>query len=162
MEKKNLLEGKKILIVDDEPDVLDTLVDLLDTCDVVKASTFDEAKAALEKQSFDIAILDIMGVEGYSLLDIAKQQKIIPVMLTAHALSPEHTIKSYKRGAALYVPKDKIANIVDYLEDVLEAITRNKSTWWRWLDRFASYYDEKFEKDWQWKDKDFWKSFPYA
>jgi DNA-binding response OmpR family regulator len=162
MEKMNLLEGKKILIVDDEPDVLDTLVDLLDSCDVVKASTFDEAKAALEKQSFDIAILDIMGVEGYSLLDIAKQQKIIPVMLTAHALSPEHTIKSYKRGAALYVPKDKIANIADYLEDVLEAITRNKSTWWRWLDRFASYYDEKFEKDWQWKDKDFWKSFPYA
>ena len=38
MEKKSLLEGKKILIVDDEPDVLDTLVDLLDTCDVVKAS----------------------------------------------------------------------------------------------------------------------------
>jgi DNA-binding response OmpR family regulator len=162
MEKKNLLEGKKILIVDDEPDVLDTLVDLLDICDVVKASTFEEAKAALENQSFDIAILDIMGVEGYSLLDIAKQQKIIPVMLTAHALSPEHTIKSYKRGAALYVPKDKIANIAEYLEDVLEAITRNKSTWWRWLERFASYYDEKFEKDWQWKDKDFWKSFPYA
>jgi DNA-binding response OmpR family regulator len=162
MEKKNLLEGKKILIVDDEPDVLETLVDLLDICDVVKASTFEEGKAALENQSFDIAILDIMGVEGYSLLDIAKEQKIIPVMLTAHALSPEHTIKSYKRGAALYVPKDKIANIADYLEDVLEAITRNKSTWWRWLERFASYYDEKFEKDWQWKDKDFWKSFPYA
>jgi DNA-binding response OmpR family regulator len=162
MEKNNLLKGKKILIVDDEPDVLDTLEDLLDTCDVVKASTFEEAKAALEKQSFDIAILDIMGVEGYSLLDIAKQQKIIPVMLTAHALSPEHTIKSYKRGAALYVPKDKIANIAEYLEDVLEAINRNKSTWWRWLERFASYYDEKFEKDWQWKDKDFWKSFPYA
>jgi DNA-binding response OmpR family regulator len=162
MEKDNLLKGKKILIVDDEPDVLDTLEDLLDSCDVVKASTFEEAKAALEKQSFDIAILDIMGVEGYSLLDIAKQQKIIPVMLTAHALSPEHTIKSYKRGAALYVPKDKIANIAEYLEDVLEAINRNKSTWWRWLERFASYYDEKFEKDWQWKDKDFWKSFPYA
>jgi DNA-binding response OmpR family regulator len=162
MEKEKLLEGKKVLIVDDEPDVLDTLVDLLDICDVVKASTFEEAKAALGNQSFDIAILDIMGVEGYSLLDIAKQKKIIPVMLTAHALSPEHTIKSYKRGAALYVPKDKIANIADYLEDVLEAIARNKSTWWRWLERFASYYDEKFEKDLQWKDKDFWKSFPYG
>ena len=162
MASKNRLEGKRILIVDDEPDVLETLVDLLDICDVVKASTFEEGKTALENQSFDIAILDIMGVEGYSLLDIAKEKKIIPVMLTAHALSPEHTIKSYKRGAALYVPKDKIANIADYLEDVLEAISRNKSTWWRWLERFASYYDEKFEKDWQWKDKDFWKSFPYA
>ncbi|MFP4085874.1 MAG: response regulator [Desulfobacteraceae bacterium] len=162
MEKKSLLEGKKILIVDDEPDVLETLEDLLDMCDIVKASTFEEAKAALESQSFDIAILDIMGVDGYTLLDIAKKQKITPVMLTAHALSPEHTIKSYKKGAALYVPKDKIANITDYLEDVLEAIRQNKSTWSRWLDRFASFYDQKFENDPQWKDKEFWKSFPYA
>ncbi|MFO7986797.1 MAG: response regulator [Desulfatiglandaceae bacterium] len=162
MEKKSHLEGKKALIVDDEPDILDTLEDLLDMCEVVKATTFDEAKTALEGQSFDIAILDIMGVDGYRLLDIAKQQKIIPVMLTAHALSPEHTIKSYKRGAALYVPKDKMANITEYLEDVLEAISRNKSTWWRWLDRFATYYDQKFEEDPQWKDREFWKSFPFA
>jgi DNA-binding NtrC family response regulator len=162
MEKKSLLEGKKILIVDDEPDILDTLEDLLDMCDVVKASTFDEAKHALETQSFDIVILDIMGVDGYSLLETAKERKVIPVMLTAHALSPDHTIRSYKRGAALYVPKDKIASITDYLEDVLEAISRDKSTWWRWLERFASYYDDKFEKDWQWKDKEFWRSFPYA
>ena len=162
MSEYEYLEGKQILIVDDEPDVLDSLEDLLSMCKVTKASNFQDAKEYLQTQYFDMAVLDIMGVEGYSLLDIAKEKKIIPVMLTAHALSPEHTIKSYKRGAALYVPKDKIANIADYLEDVLEAISRNKSTWWRWLERFASYYDEKFEKDWQWKDKDFWKSFPYA
>jgi len=82
-------------------------------------------------------------------------------MLTAHALSPEHTIRSYKRGAALYVPKDKIANITDYLEDILHAVKAGKSTWWRWLERFGSFYDKKFEQDWKSKDKDFWKSFPY-
>ncbi|MDZ7696910.1 MAG: response regulator [Deltaproteobacteria bacterium] len=162
METKDLLKGKKILIVDDEPDVLDTLQDLLNMCDIVTASTFDEAKAALETQSFDIAILDIMGVNGYALLDVAKQRNVTPVMLTAHALSPEHTIKSYKRGAALYVPKDKIADITYYLEDVLDAISRNKSTWSRWLERFATFYDKKFENDPQWKDTEFWKSFPYA
>lgn len=148
--------------MDDEPDVLDTLQDLLDMCDIVSASTFEEAKAALETQSFDLAILDIMGVDGYTLLDIAKKQNVTPVMLTAHAFSPEHTIKSYKKGAALYVPKDKIANITDYLEDVLKAISRNQSTWSRWLERFASLYDKKFENDPQWKDTEFWKTFPYA
>jgi DNA-binding NtrC family response regulator len=159
--EKRLLKGKKVLIVDDEPDVLETLEELLSECALKKASTFEEAKALLEKQSFEIAVLDIMGVDGYKLLDIAKEKKVIPVMLTAHAFSPEHTIRSYKRGAALYVPKDKIANITDYLEDILHAINAGKSTWWRWLERFGSYYDKKFEQDWKSKDKDFWKSFPY-
>ena len=158
--EKSLLKGKKVLIVDDEPDVLDTLEELLSDCDLKKASTFEEAKALLEKEPFDIAVLDIMGVNGYKLLDIAKEKKVVPVMLTAHALSPEHTIRSYKRGAALYVPKDKIANITDYLEDILHAVKAGKSTWWRWLERFGSFYDKKFEQDWKSKDKDFWKSFP--
>jgi DNA-binding response OmpR family regulator len=157
----NLLEGKTVLIVDDEPDVLETLEDLLSMCKVVKASTFEGAKLALETQAFDIAVLDIMGVDGYKLLDIARNRKVIPVMLTAHALSPEHTISSYKRGAALYVPKDKISNIAEYLADVLQAIKEGKSTWWRWLDRFESYYNKKFEEEWKKKDKDFWRSFPY-
>ena len=47
MSDSNLLEGKKILIVDDEPDILDALEELLSMCNVVKASTFDEAKGFL-------------------------------------------------------------------------------------------------------------------
>ncbi|MFO7461519.1 MAG: response regulator [Desulfatiglandales bacterium] len=160
--EKALLNGKKVLIVDDEPDVLDTLEDLLSDCDIQKASTFEEAKALLEKENFDIAVLDIMGVDGYKLLEIAKARKVIPVMLTAHALSPDHTMWSYQRGAALYVPKDKIVNITDYLEDVLQAVNAGKSTWWRWLERFESYYEKKFESEWKSKGKDFWKSLPYT
>ena len=106
MTNKSLLDGKKILIVDDEPDVLDTLEDLLSTCKVVKATSFEEAKKQLETQSFDMAVLDIMGVNGYELLEIAVAKKVTAVMLTAHALSPEDTIKSFKGGAAFYVPKD--------------------------------------------------------
>lgn len=156
------LKGKRILIVDDEPDVLDTLEELLSMCIVTKASSFREAKKQLEEQNFDVAVLDIMGVDGYELLEIAKQKQVLALMLTAHALSPEETVKSFKAGANLYVPKDKIAEIVTYLEDVLEANETNKSTWWRWLDRLGSYYDEAFEKDWRYKDKEFWKKFPYA
>ena len=85
---KTLLDGKRILIVDDEPDVLATLEDLLSVCDVVKASNFLEAKNLLTTQYFDMAILDIMGVDGYKLLEIANKQKVIAVMLTAHAPSP--------------------------------------------------------------------------
>lgn len=162
MAKKDLIKGKRILIVDDEPDILETLEELLATANIIKATTFEEAKGRLETERFDFAILDIMGVNGYELLKIANGKNIKALMLTAHALTPEDTIKSHKEGAALYVPKDKMVDIVTYLEDVLEAERKGKSTWWLWIDRFADYYDEKFQKDWQFKDKDFWRGFPYA
>ena len=73
MSGRTLLDGKKILVVDDEPDVLMVLKDLLSMCDVITASAFDEAKELLESQDFDIAILDIMGVDGYGLLDVARE-----------------------------------------------------------------------------------------
>lgn len=155
----DLLKYKRVLIVDDEPDVLETLEALLPMCDVVKASTFDEGKKLLESQYFDIAILDIMGVEGYKLLEIANSRQVIAVMLTAHALSPEDTTKSFKEGAASYVPKEKMAEIKTYLNDILEAKEKGKSFWWRWFDRFAAYYDNKFGPDWKEVDEEFWKKF---
>jgi DNA-binding response OmpR family regulator len=43
-------------------------------CQVVEATGFGEAKALLDTQSFDMAILDIMGVEGFKLLEIANKK----------------------------------------------------------------------------------------
>jgi DNA-binding NtrC family response regulator len=114
----------------------------------------------MDSQSFDFAILDIMGVDGYKLLEIAKKKRIIPVMLTAHALSVESTVKSFKGGAASYVPKDEMAKIETFLTDILEGKSKGQSAWWRWLDRLGFYYERKFGRDWQENDKDFWRKFP--
>jgi len=158
---KSLLDGKRVLIVDDEPDVLATLEDLLSMCDLVKASNFLEAKDLLTTQYFDLAILDIMGVDGYKLLEIAVERKVIAVMLTAHALSPEDTVKSFKDGAASYVPKEEMENIVTYIKDIFEAKEEGKSFWWRWMGRFSDFYDRKFGLGWKEKDRDFWESLKY-
>ena len=161
MTSTNRLEGKKILIVDDEPDVLETLEDLLSMCDVTKASNFEEAKNLLDFEYFDLAILDIMGVDGFELLEIARERDVIAVMLTAHALSPENIVKSYKEGAASYLPKEEMANIATFLEEILEAKEKGKHFWSRWLDRWGGYYDRKFGEDWKDKDKEFWDKFRY-
>ncbi len=161
MTSKSLLEGKKILIVDDEPDVLETLEELLSMCKVTKASRFEQAKELLEMEYFDMAILDIMGVEGFELLEIARERDVIAVMLTAHALSPENIVRSYKEGAASYLPKEEMANIATFLEEVLEAKEKGKHFWWRWLDRWGTYYDKKFGPDWREKEKEFWEKFRY-
>jgi nucleotide-binding universal stress UspA family protein/CheY-like chemotaxis protein len=149
MVKRGLLEGKKVLIVDDEPDVLEILEEFLPMCEVTTAATFNEAKGLLETRDFDLAILDIMGVDGYELLKIAKQKKVLPVMLTAHAMTAEDTVKSYRDGAASYIPKEKMSDITTYLNDVLEAQARGDSSWWRWLQRFGTFYDKKFGSDWK-------------
>ncbi|MCP4625855.1 MAG: hypothetical protein GY850_20440 [bacterium] len=43
MTDKRLLDGKKILLVDDEPDVLNTLKGFLSMCETTKASSFKSA-----------------------------------------------------------------------------------------------------------------------
>lgn len=149
MKKQDLLAGKRILVVDDEEDVLESLVDLLDQCKVTKASSYEEAKGLLEKQYFDMAILDIMGVNGYKLLQICNQNRVIGVMLTANAMTPADLKKSYENGAASFVPKEKIADIMLYLSDIYEAKEKGKSLWWRWFDRMADYCERKFGPDWQ-------------
>lgn len=154
------LNGKKILIVDDESDILDILEELLEMCDVARASTFQEAKQLMESQAFDIAILDIMGVDGYGLLEIANRKNITAVMLTAHAFTPGNLVRSIKEGADSYLPKEEISNIATFLEDVLEAKEKGKNPWGPWQERLpTSYFERRWGAAWQDTDKDFWDKF---
>jgi len=158
MSSKKLLEGKKILIVDDEPDVLESLIELLDMCKIDTASTFEEGKRLLEDQDYDITILDIMGVQGFELLKIATGQKIPALMLTAHALSEESLKKSAEAGAAYFAPKDKMPEIESFVADVLEAMEKKKSPWVKWFDRLGGFYDKRFQgTDWREKEREFWE-----
>ena len=157
MGTKDILNGKKILIVDDEQDILDTLTELLSMCHVETSSSFDEAWQKLGTGYYDIAILDIMGVNGYRLLSLAKDRNITAIMLTAHALSPENAEKSFEQGAALYLPKDEMINITDHLKDILEAKEKGKSTWWLWVKRLGAFFDRQFGPDWKSDREEFWE-----
>ena len=77
MHRESVLENKKVLVVDDEQDILDTLEELLYMCAVDKASTFDEAVSLLKNNTYDVAILDIMGVKGYDDVGI-KNNEYLP------------------------------------------------------------------------------------
>jgi CheY-like chemotaxis protein len=159
MKPEKVIAGKYVLIVDDEQDVLDNLVELLDICRLDTASSFTEAKRLLEKNQYDIAILDIMGVDGYELLRIANTREIPALMLTAHALSSDNLKRSAEEGAAYYAPKEKIKEIAAFLADVFEAIDEHKSPWVRLFDRLGGYFDRKFHGT-QWHDREaeFWEN----
>ena len=153
------LTGIRVLAVDDEPDVLDTIEDLLPQCEVVKATRFEDAAKLLKEELFDVAVLDIMGVDGYQLLDIAQERKITPVMMTAHEETHKGVVISYSKGAASYIPKEKLAEIARYLNDILQAEKEGKSGWGVWLKSFKGYFDEKIGKEIDWKKeyKKFWE-----
>ena len=140
----DILKDKWVLIVDDEEDVLDVLTHILDMCKVDRASAFEEAKELLEKNPYDIAVLDIMGVRGYDLLQIADRKNIPAVMLTAHALTKADIIRSIQEGAAFFAPKDRIADVASFLASVLEARQMNANTWARWFESLGDFYDKRF------------------
>ena len=58
MNERDSLEGKQILIVDDELDVLETLKEMLDMCHIHSATDFETAEELLKSNSYDVAILD--------------------------------------------------------------------------------------------------------
>ncbi len=158
MDPRKVIMGKRILIVDDEKDILDLLTELLELGKLDTAQSFEEAKDFIERYEYDIVVLDIMGVKGFELLKIANKKGIPALMLTAHALTEESLKKSAENGAAYYVPKDEINRISTFVADVLEAKEKNKNPWVRWFDRLGSSFDVIFTgPNWRENEKEFWE-----
>ncbi len=156
MTSNSPLKDKFILVVDDEPDVLETVEEELDMCMIRKATDYETAIQYLASYTFDIVILDIMGVNGFELLKDAVSRGFPTVMLTAHALSPEALKKSIKLGAVSFLPKEKIPELRTFLEDVV--IGGGKPVWLKLFDKLGSYFKKRFGPDWQEQDK-FFKEF---
>lgn len=148
---ESILNHKTLLVVDDEPDVLTVVEEeILQSCPDSKVDTaksYEEAVALLKANSYDIVILDIMGVRGYDLLETAVSRGFKVAMLTAHALSPEALKKSHDLGARAYLPKDKLGELVPFLEDVLK--NNFETGWRRLLSKLENYFDSRFESDWK-------------
>jgi CheY-like chemotaxis protein len=155
----SILNGKTIVAVDDEPDVLTVLEEEIlgaaPKCKFEKAITYEEAAKKLESQAYDIVILDIMGVRGFDLLDLAVRRNLKVVMLTAHALSPEALKRSFEMKARAYLPKEKLGEVVPFLEDVLKY--EYLPGWKRVLEKLKGFFDSKFESDWEKKTGLIWQ-----
>ena len=148
MEKKVTLKGKTILVVDDEPDILESIQDVLADCHVDTARDYSSAMKMLNANAYDLAVLDIMGVQGYDLLEAARAKKIRAVMLTSHALSPDNFAKSMDGGADAYLPKNKLAELDVFLEDVLNDDRQQPGILGMWFQRVKGYYERKFGPGW--------------
>jgi DNA-binding NtrC family response regulator len=140
---------KRILAVDDEPDVLEIVEEVLSSYDVQTAGSFEEARKLLVTETYDMVILDIMGVRGLDLLDIAVERNFPAVMLTAHALDPGNVMQSILRGAVSFIIKENIDRLESLLEELFDLIEKGESTWVHTMKRLAPMLDAYFSPEWR-------------
>jgi DNA-binding NtrC family response regulator len=156
MRTEKVLKDKAVLIVDDEPDILDSITEQLDMCRIYRAKDYEIAMQLMAGFRFDIVILDVMGVRGFELLKKSVSKGFPTVMLTAHAMTPESLKESIQMGAVSFLPKEMMAELDTYLVDV---VTHSKKMVWKnLLDKLGDYFDRQFGSDWKEKD-DFFKKF---
>ena len=157
MNAESILKGKTILVVDDEPDVLSIVAEILDMCEVHQAKDFETGLQLILKNTYDVVVLDIMGVNGFELLKNAVVRGFPSVMLTAHAVTPEALKRSIELGAVSFLPKEMIKDLKELIEEVV--LGGGKRLWWlKSLQKTGPYFEKRFGPDWKEKDK-FFKDF---
>ncbi len=158
---ESILNGKRILAVDDEPDVLSALEEEIlgaaPKCKFEKATTYEEAAEKLESQTYDIVILDIMGVRGFDLLELATKKNLRVAMLTAHALTPDALKRSFEMKARAFLPKEKLGEVVPFLEDVLRY--DYLPGWKRLMKKLEGFFKARWGEYWQKAEARFWDDF---
>lgn len=104
--------GQKILIIDDEENIVDLLSNILTHSGFVVIGAFNGEngieKAIKEKPH--IIILDIMmpGMDGFEVLKRLKedeQTSDIPVIMLTAKTEDSAVIESWRKGAEFYIPK---------------------------------------------------------
>lgn len=105
------MDEHHILVVDDEPDMLELLARSLEpdlNCRVRTADSGKSALQTLEKSPFDLALIDIRmpGMDGLELLELIKRKwpELTVVMMTAYG-SIEYAVQAMKQGAYDFVTK---------------------------------------------------------
>ncbi len=158
---ESILNGKRILAVDDEPDVLTLLEEEISEacqgCKFEKAFTYEDAVQKMVSWTYDLIILDIMGVRGFDLLILAVSRNFPVAMLTAHALTPEALKRSFELKARAYLPKEKLGEVVPFLEDVLKY--EYLPGWKVLFKKLKGYFNGRWGENWEKSDEKFWKEF---
>ena len=99
-----------ILVVEDDEEYQELARTLLNEYVLVICPSVEEARAAMQKKSFDLILLDInfAGTSGFELIDQLKSQGLtetIPVIMCSGMTSPATRAASMERGAAGFLVK---------------------------------------------------------
>ena len=105
-----MIKNPKILIVDDEPRMCQSLKTLLSTqsYDVQTCYSGNEALSSLAKDKYDLVLQDVYmeAMDGFQLFNNIKKQKInTPVIIMTGNTSTDTAVKALRMGACDYLKK---------------------------------------------------------
>ena len=155
----SFLKDKHILAVDDEWDVIETIQEILDIAKVDIAQDYETASQKILNTQYDLAILDIMGVNGIKLLEECVKRDIPAIMLTANSLNPESLMESIKKGAISYLSKEHLSDLDSLINELLGAHNDGKPTWKLLFEKLGNHFNQRFGKGWKNDNKDFWNDY---
>ena len=123
-----------VLVVDDlivDRHLAGGLLEKSSNLDVVYAGNGAEALVIIKRDPPDLVLTDLMmpEVDGFELVAaVVSQYPLIPVILMTGAGSEETAVRALQAGAASYVPKSELAELLlETVENVLEAAREERS-----------------------------------
>lgn len=153
------LKGKKILAVDDEKDVIETIQEILEPADIDVAYNYQTASDKIFSKNYHLAILDIMGVDGIKLLEECVKNDIPAIMLTANAMNSDALMESIKKGAISYLSKEHLSELDSLIAQLLSAHNDGRPTWKLLFEKLGDHFNKRFGSNWKDDAKDFWEDF---
>jgi len=126
---------KKILVVDDEPDIVKTLIKAIrrQGFDMVSAADGEEALERVKDSHPDLVILDVTmpkldGIEVLQRIKGDPQTASLPVIMLTAKAGDEDMLKGYRYGANYYIPKPfKIAEVLEGIKMIFQSMQEKES-----------------------------------
>jgi PAS domain S-box-containing protein len=156
-----MIKNPKILIVDDEPRLCDSLKTLLcaQNYDVKTCNSGNEALPFLASNKFDLVLLDIFmeGMDGFQVIENIVNQKVdIPFIIITGNASMEFAVKALRMGANDYLKKpfeskELFSSVKNTLN--LRKLKKENELMTRKLNESAQLFRNLTENtsDWVWK-----------
>jgi DNA-binding NtrC family response regulator len=148
--KESILKNKMILAVDDDPDVLIVLEEEIlaacPDCQFHGVATYQEAVERMASLTYDLVLLDIVGVRGFDLAKLAERRNFPVALLTIYPLTTQAIKNFFKIKAYAYLPKERMGEIVPFLEETLRY--QCLPGWKHLLGKVTGFLGNKIEIDW--------------
>jgi DNA-binding NtrC family response regulator len=148
MYDQSILDEKRFLAVDDEPDVLEVIKEAFPSSIVMTAQDFDSGLKLIKENIFDLVILDIMGVNGFELLKACREQHLPAAMLTSKAINVESLNQAMREGAVSFLPKEELHRLPEVVAEILGELEEGRSHWSKLFERMGSFFEKKLGTSW--------------
>jgi len=122
--KPSTQNGKRILAVDDDPDLLEVLEEEILAAHpdfkVEKVHKFWQAVEKMTCITYDAVILDVTSSYGFKLLQLAQSRHLRVGLLTTYPILPEHPRLPAQMAARAFLPKERLGDVVPFLDTIMD------------------------------------------